>query len=595
MPAAEHTSIGRIARLAENDSEDAFHRLARDVGLALPVQLCHLTLSFDSVPVLLPSAWLKFFLAHNLFFSLSGLTEPDRQRSGDQWSRFWKNYKALFPSHDVFQKSPEQLRRTCALVMHGDEGRSKKKLPLMILSCRSVLGKGSHVTSRGLHTTEEFLKQELNMLGHTWATRFLLATMPRALYDDEKTCQLEELLTHIVADLRTLFRDGVTCPVTGETYYMVVINIIGVWPFLAKAFNWSRTFGNSAKAETSKKAPAGICHCCLADRPSYPFEDFESPEPRWRQTLNQVPPYPQPPALMMLPHDPTDDSGFAGQDLFHGWQLGAGKVFVSSALALLSYEFPGRSFSARFGAMEASFFAFCTAQRENPYIRKLTQDTLGWPHSTEAPSGGWHKGSTTLTLTRFFIAACEERRASIGDGTLLYNCWMAAIEINAFVSMLHREKLWIPSARALFIANRGFLFLKYYGQLAYQAFKEGRPMFTFMPNLHRCHHLMFCMKDMALRGPLVLNILTWSCAMEEDFIGRPARLSRRTHARTLMLRVMERALEACYAKYVESGLIIPDGQLRSRRTRPQPAASGKRAHISSVKHNQQSPTPKSTQ
>ena len=236
VPAAEHTSIGRIARLAENDSEDAFHRLARDVGLALPVQLCHLTLSFDSVPVLLPSAWLKFFLAHNLFFSLSGLTEPDRQRSGDQWSLFWKNYKALFPSHDVFQKSPEQLRRTCALVMHGDEGRSKKKLPLMILSCRSVLGKGSHVTSRGLHTTEEFLKQELNMLGHTWATRFLLATMPRALYDDEKTCQLEELLTHIVADLRTLFRDGVTCPVTGETYYMVVINIIGDWPFLAKAF-----------------------------------------------------------------------------------------------------------------------------------------------------------------------------------------------------------------------------------------------------------------------------------------------------------------------------------------------------------------------
>ncbi|CAE7295740.1 unnamed protein product [Symbiodinium sp. CCMP2592] len=284
VPAAEHTSIGRIARLAENDSEDAFHRLARDVGLALPVQTSHLTLSFDSVPALLPSAWLKFILANNLFFSLSGLTEPDHQRSAGQWGCFWERYKALFPNHDIFAtKSAEQLTRTCALVLHGDEGRSKKKLPLMIISCRSVLGKGSHVTSRGLHTTEEFLKQELNMLGHTWATRFLLATMPRALYDDDKTCQLEELFSHIVADLRALFRDGMTCPLTGETYYMAVINIIGDWPFLAKAFNWSRTFGNSAKAETSKK-------------------DFESPEPRWRQTLNQVPPYPQPPALMKSLH-----------------------------------------------------------------------------------------------------------------------------------------------------------------------------------------------------------------------------------------------------------------------------------------------------
>lgn len=45
---------------------------------------------------------------------------------------------------------------------------------------------------------------------------------------------------------------------------------------------------------------------------------------------------------------------------------------------------------------------------------------------------------------------------------------------------------------------------------------------------------------------------------DEDFIGRPSRISRRVHARTVVERTLQRSLEAAYAKWVDAKLIILD-------------------------------------
>ena len=341
------------------------------------------------------------------------MQEPDEQRCCTIWGSFWEKYRAITPLHPVFNKTTQQLERTAAVLVHGDEGRSKKKYPLMILSCHSVLGMGSGVDSN-VHDVEPYDKQELNWTGHTAATRWLLSVLPRSMYDDERSDNYQLLLKHLVADMKELFETGLVNPLTGHTHYFCVINIIGDWPFLGKSFLWNRTFGNSAKKATAKKSPTGICHACWADKPGYPWEDFESPEPRWRQTLNRDEAYTTKPILMELPHDPADPAGFAGQDYFHGFHLGAGKIFVSSALALISSMFPGGSFPARFKAMETDLFAWCTTYKQHPYIRKFNRDTIGWPHATEAPMGGWHKGSTTLCLLRWalfllFAATCQHR------------------------------------------------------------------------------------------------------------------------------------------------------------------------------------------
>ena len=271
--------------------------------------------------------------------------------------------------------------------------------------------------------------------------------------------------------------------------------------------------------------------------------------------MNAVPAYDTTPVLMTLPHDPDDPSGFAGQDYFHGFHLGAGKIFVASALALLHYSFPGDNFKVRFKSMESKFFDWCNHHREYPYIRKLNQDTLGWPHATEPAMGGWSKGSTTLCLLRWFVCYCHQVRDTIPKDSLLLLSWQAAWEINKFFSLLYREKLWIIASRAKEIAAHGRAFLKYNGRCAKLAFDEHMPLFMFMPNLHRLQHLMMRMEDQAEVSAWVQNGLMWSCQIEEDFIGRPSRLSRRVHPRRVIERTLLRSLTAAHRQFQSAGLL----------------------------------------
>ena len=525
--------------------------MAQRTGLMLPVDISSVMLD-EAVDVIKLSSWGRFFLGRNLWHLLCGLQAPDEERCGFIWGSFWEKYRAIAPLHPVFNKTAEQLQRTVAVLLHGDEGRSKKKYPLLVLSCHSVLGFGSGVDSNLQHV-ELYDKQELNWTGHTAATRWLLSVLPRSYYDDDRSDNYQLLLKHLVADMKELFHKGLVNPVTGKTHFFCILNIIGDWPFLAKSFQWTRTFGNSAKKATSKQAAKGICHACWADKPGYPWEDFESAEPRWRRTLNRDEAYDAKPVLMELPHDPADPSAFAGQDYFHGFHLGAGKVFVSSALALLSSMFPGGSFAARFKAMETDLFAWCARCKQYPYIRKFTRDTIGWPHSTEPPMGGWHKGSTTLVLLRWFLFCCSQRRGSITQGSLLHMTWEAAWQIDMFFSRIYREQIWIPAATSNELASRGLLFLRLNGRCAREAYRQGLPFFQYMPNLHRLHHLFFQARDQATVANFTLNGMIYSCQLEEDYIGRPSRASRRVHTRTVIRRVLQRTLEAARAQMFKNG------------------------------------------
>ena len=556
MPAAATASVRRVAKCSLGDAERDMHRLGKEFRLRLGVRLSRVPLlNTVQTAVLFMSSWVKFFLEKNLWYFLCGLQEPDEQRCERQLGLYWERFRGISPNHPVFQRSSADLCRTCPILVHGDEGRSAKKTAVMILSFHAVLGRGSQPSTTPGPSSEQYTPQELNFLGHTFATRYLLSVLPRAMYDDEVSGNFQRLLGHLVSDMRSLFEHGLVSPIYNKKFYVCIVNIIGDWPFLAKAFNYNRTFGNSAKRETSKQVPRGICHACLADRPGFPFEDFESQEPRWKQTVNSIPAYTTTPVLMTLPHDPDDPSGFAGQDYFHGFHLGAGKIFVASVLALLSYSFPGHSFQVRFKAMEEQFFNWCEHQRQHPYIRKLNQDTLGWPHATEPAMGGWSKGSTTLCLLRWFVCYCHEIRDTIPQDSLLFMSWQAAWEINKFFSLLYREKLWSIASKAKEIAAHGRAFLRLNGRCAKRAFDEHRPLFTFMPNLHRLHHLIVRMEDQARVSPWVQNGLMWSCQVEEDFIGRPSRLSRRVHPRRVIERTLLRSLTAAHRQFRKAGLL----------------------------------------
>ena len=529
--------------------------MSRKCGLSLAVQMTQATIQGISVSVLLLSSWLRFMLQHNMWHIFSGLDKPDHDRSSAQWSSFWEAYRGVCPTHPIFARAARgevKLSHTAALLIHGDEGRTRKKNALMALSCHSILGRGCNT---GSPEASVYDCQKLNFTLHTWATRWLLGVLPKALYDhDGGDSFFQGCLDVFVQDILQIYEQGIYS-VTGEKHHFVVINTIGDWPFLAKAFSLSRCFMNVSKQSTSRKPATGICHACLADRPGFPWEDF-SQEPAWRQTINRESPFIGSPPLMSLPHDNTNPPSFLGQDCFHAWHLGAAKQFPASCLVLLVHTFPGGSIPKRFEAMSQHFFDFCKRRKINPNIRKLTRETVGWPSRADYPAASWSKGSTSTAVLRWFLFACRDRSEFIEDGSLLDMAFAAAKEIYKFFSKSYREHVWIHRDRAFEISGHGHRFLRLHSQLARRAYDTGQALFLYMPNLHRLAHLFHSLSDDARRACWARNVLIWDCQIEEDFIGRPSRLSRRVGPQQVITRTLQRALQACYAKFIEYGFLL---------------------------------------
>ena len=493
VPSAEATSIGILANCSLSNSERDVHKIGKQCKLTVTMDLTPVTISKGlEIPVLLLSSWFEYIMSLNLWHILSGLQEPDDRRCKAQWSLFWGRFRKIMPNHDIFHLEREgvvQLERTCALTLHGDEGRTKKKAPIMVLNVSSILGFGSNVKGRRATLSSDYAKQDVNFSGNTWATRWLLGVMPRDLYHPKKgdAEAFDRMSQALADDMNQIIQNGVLS-VNGEKHWLVVLYVTGDWPFHQKSFHLGRTFGSVAKAPSSKTAARGICHNCCADQETYPFEDFESPEPRWRTTVGKESPFLKDPVFLQLPHDQTMPTSLIGLDLFHGFHLGAGKIFCSSCLVLVSELFEGSSVGKRFENMHDAFFLWCDQQKQYPYIKKLSQETVKWIQSTDFPAGAWSKGSTTLCLLRFIIYFCREKENEI-QGTLLHTCFLAAVEIDSFMHEVYKEGVWIPGDKAREIAMHGFAFLKLNGRAAHAAFQEGRALLPFMPNLHRLHEI----------------------------------------------------------------------------------------------------------
>ena len=557
VPQAAESSIGFLAKCGEKNSERDMHRLTQQFGLTLPVTITEASVGKWQIPVLLLSSWLQFFLDYNLVHLMSGLRAPDRDRCASQWKSFWASYEKIVPNHPIFQRASRgevDLGRCIGLLLHGDEGRTKKKSALLVLSAQSILGFGCNQSPLG---PEPYAKQQLNFSEHTLITRWLMGCLPKSYYDEEGGEDIfQQYLNVFVPDLLHVYEHGMR-GVTGELFHFVVLHTKGDWPFLARAFSLSRSFSNVSKGPTSSGISKGICHCCLADRAQVPWEDWYSGNPVWRQTVGVESAVVGSPSLLSLPHDATHPEDFLGQDCFHAWHLGAAKQFLGSALVLLSETFPGRSVPARFDCMSREFFRWCRENKQNPVIRKLTRETVSWPSSSDFPCAAWSKGSTSTVVLRWFVVACASRFALIEDGSLLQAAYAAAKEIHNFFRKLYREGIWLSPSRALELSGHGFAFLRKHGEVAKQAHRAGRSLFLFMPNLHRLHHLFYSLYDSAQLHTESLNILTLSCQVDEDFIGRPSRVSRRVGVGRVVLRTLQRSLEASYAKFVKGGFLIP--------------------------------------
>ena len=557
VPAVASSSIGALGALDDRNPERGVHRMVSKYKLSLPIPMTDVKVGEHTIPVLMMSDWAKFLLRMNLWYTLCGLSKPDPQRSSAIWSKFWENFRAIQPEHPIFAREIN-LGNTCALLLHGDEGRSQRKSPILCISTHSILGYGLRTSAK--HTKKGYCAMKLNYEQPTWTTRCLLSVLPRAYYaddDGEDLDSFQDLLRGLGTDMNQLWENGLV-GLDGDKYYFVPIFVMGDWPWMVKAGCLGRSFHNAAKRQSSRAAPKGICHNCCADMEGYPWEDWCSETPKWIESINTSSPFLRRPALLeTLPCDPSDEPGYFSHDLFHAWHIGAGKSFLSSAVvALASSDLYDGSQQARIERVSEAYSTWCKNNHESPTLKKFTLANVGWTGNTY-PSGTWSKGATTTCIMKWFLAECEANMDAVRRNHILFSAYKAAWFMNSFLKGVYSFEVWIPSSEALILATHGMNFLKQFGYTVRLCSESSKLLFIQMPNFHRLHHLFYSMKVQAGRGRYALNCLALATQCDEDFIGRPSRVSRRVNQRTIIKRTLQRSLIAAYAKYVETRRIVP--------------------------------------
>ena len=148
--------------------------------------------------------------------------------------------------------------------------------------------------------------------------------------------------------------------------------------------------------------------------------------------------------------------------------------------------------------------------------------------------------------------------SSVSDLFYLY-CFQAEAtkNINKAIGGLYHNGVWIESAEAADIATAGVQFLKNYAELAWLAFRCGSAKFPLQPKFHYLNHTWVDLLNQSRKHKWALNPLTFACQMQEDFIGRPSRLSRRCSPKSVSHRVLQRSFAAtrqCLNFLVANGL-----------------------------------------
>ena len=552
--------ITKLAKSSEKNSERNCHRLmVHRFKLSMPID--HHVLDTNDgpqVPFLRFRDWMKMLLEHNCWHLLSGLVRPDEKREASIWTAFWENYEKQVPQHPIFARARSGevcLERCVAVVAHGDEGRSKKKSAFLVINVHSVLGRG---IQPGLRQDKKrrYNKMLPNFYGHSYTTRFLFTALRKSDYTGKNSYVLDYLMTDLADELAYVQLEGVEDSARKKKFWAVCLGITGDWPWLTKCGYLQRSFSNVSKHANSgggnRRPCGGICHLCRAGQPNVPFEEINTRNPHWKQTVLEQSPFGDNMPFEIVPHPPGELPYFFHYDLFHVWHLGVGSNFLGSALALLSNLENGGNVDLRFEQLSEKYLTWCSENGRTAHIQKLSKEHLGWQATTSYPTATWHKGD----LTTSFMLFVQSRFEAEGWGGMLGDVGEAAVAINRYLTTMFESDAWLSAEEARLATGHGLRFLRRYNKLALESLGRGERLWIVHPKIHALHHLMVHMMDAADRGP-VLNVLCTSVQMDEDFIGRGSRLSRHVAAgSTTSLRVVERYLQAVYAKFIECSYLV---------------------------------------
>ena len=105
------------------------------------------------------------------------------------------------------------------------------------------------------------------------------------------------------------------------------------------------------------------------------------------------------------------------------------------------------------------------------------------------------------------------------------------------------------------VAKLGLICLSLCGTLAFKAWHHGRALFAHVPKEHTLEYLFFHLKHEASQHNHVLSPAATSVQIDEDYVGKVSRVTRKTSAQQVVKRTIEGCMQASYKHWSEVGYI----------------------------------------
>ena len=244
---------------------------------------------------------------------------------------------------------------------------------------------------------------------------------------------------------------------------------------------------------------------------------------------------------------------FFKSDIWHVVHLGFGRSWVASVLQVCLPLLPMPNLDEKWNYLTEEYLDWCAANRKQAHISRITPYLMSYGQQGGA-MGCWYKGALTTNFLHWLVDFLG-KVPNDPDGHIM-QCRCATYRLNSMFSMLYKAGAFLSEEECQFVSEQGLRFLESYSLLAHALFMQGRQQcFPLYPKLHTFHHIVLEVRASGIRAKIALNPLIYSCQMDEDCIGRTARLSRRVSIRQVSARSLDRFLVASYTAFVKAGLL----------------------------------------
>ena len=125
--------------------------------------------------------------------------------------------------------------------------------------------------------------------------------------------------------------------------------------------------------------------------------------------------------------------------------------------------------------------------------------------------------------------------------------------MNMAIGELYKSGYWLASSKGTRIGKLLFSFLGHYSVCARICLQNRKRRFALTPKHHMIAHDAHGLLAQSSQGGWAENPMSRTNQLQEDFIGRPARISRRVAPRSIHKSVMLRALVNYNVSFVAAG------------------------------------------